>query len=86
MFFRTLACLPALTGAWAERGGGIARSVGSYSDALDRRRHASSDPISGRSRADRAADAEHEPARRRPHRPARRLRNGPGVHALVVWS
>ena len=34
MFFRTLACLPALTGAWAERGGGIAKSVGSYSDAL----------------------------------------------------
>ena len=38
MFFRTLGCLPALTGAWAERGGGIAKSVGSYSDALDRRR------------------------------------------------
>lgn len=34
MFFRTLACLPALTGAWAERGGGISKSVGSYSDAL----------------------------------------------------
>ncbi len=34
MFFRTMACLPALTGAWAHRGGGIAKSVGSYSDAL----------------------------------------------------
>ena len=34
MFFRTLGCLPALTGAWAERGGGIAKSVGSYSDAM----------------------------------------------------
>jgi anaerobic selenocysteine-containing dehydrogenase len=34
MFFRTLACLPALTGAWAERGGGIAKSVGSYADDL----------------------------------------------------
>ncbi|HSL56333.1 MAG TPA: molybdopterin oxidoreductase family protein [Acidimicrobiales bacterium] len=32
MFFRTLACLPALTGAWAERGGGLARSVGSWND------------------------------------------------------
>ena len=34
MFFRTLACLPALVGAWAERGGGLARSVGSWSDSL----------------------------------------------------
>ena len=30
MFFRTLACLPVLTGAWRERGGGLARSVGSW--------------------------------------------------------
>ncbi len=34
MFHRTLACLPALTGAWAQRGGGIAKSVGSYSEGL----------------------------------------------------
>ena len=32
MFFRTLACLPALTGAWRDRGGGLARSVGSWSE------------------------------------------------------
>jgi anaerobic selenocysteine-containing dehydrogenase len=32
MFFRTLACLPALTGSWRHRGGGLARSVGSWSD------------------------------------------------------
>ena len=32
--FRTLACLPALTGAWAERGGGIAKSVASYTEGL----------------------------------------------------
>ena len=32
MFHRTLACLPLLTGAWAERGGGIAKSVGSYTE------------------------------------------------------
>lgn len=31
MFFRTLACLPTLTGAWRHRGGGLARSVGSWS-------------------------------------------------------
>ena len=34
MFFRTMAVLPALVGAWKDRGGGLARSVGSYQDAL----------------------------------------------------
>ena len=34
MFFRTLACLPALTGAWRVRGGGLFRSVGSWQDQL----------------------------------------------------
>jgi anaerobic selenocysteine-containing dehydrogenase len=34
MFFRTLACLPALVGDWQHRGGGLARSVGVYADAL----------------------------------------------------
>ena len=33
MFFRTLSCLPLLTGSWRHRGGGYARSVGSYNDA-----------------------------------------------------
>jgi anaerobic selenocysteine-containing dehydrogenase len=33
MFFRTLACLPALTGSWRHRGGGLARSVGAWADA-----------------------------------------------------
>ena len=32
MFFRTLACLPALTGSWKDRGGGLARSVGSWAN------------------------------------------------------
>lgn len=32
MFFRTLSCLPLLTGSWRHRGGGYARSVGSYND------------------------------------------------------
>ncbi len=42
MFFRTLACLPALTGAWRHRGGGMSRSVGHWTegqidfDALNR--------------------------------------------------
>ena len=34
MFFRTLACLPALVGAWRHRGGGYARSVGVWSNEL----------------------------------------------------
>ena len=33
-FFRTLSALPCITGAWRERGGGYARSVGSYGDAV----------------------------------------------------
>ncbi len=32
MFFRTLACLPALTGAWRDRGGGLSRSVGHWTE------------------------------------------------------
>ena len=34
MFYRTLACLPALIGSWRERGGGLMRSVGCYQDDL----------------------------------------------------
>ena len=34
MFFRTLACLPALVGAWKDRGGGLARSVGVWSGSV----------------------------------------------------
>ena len=34
MFYRTLACLPALVGSWRERGGGLMRSVGCYQDDL----------------------------------------------------
>jgi anaerobic selenocysteine-containing dehydrogenase len=33
MLFRTMACLPLLTGAWRERGGGLCRSVGTLFDA-----------------------------------------------------
>ncbi len=32
-FFRTLAILPTITGSWQHRGGGMARSVGTWSDA-----------------------------------------------------
>ena len=33
MFFRTLTCLPLLTGSWKHLGGGYSRSVGSYNSA-----------------------------------------------------
>jgi anaerobic selenocysteine-containing dehydrogenase len=36
MLFRTMACLPTLTGSWKHRGGGLSRSVGSwFSDCVD---------------------------------------------------
>ena len=34
MFFRTLSCLPAIVGAWRDRGGGLARSVGVWSGSI----------------------------------------------------
>ncbi len=34
MLYRTMACLPALTGAWRDLGGGLFRSVGSWQDEL----------------------------------------------------
>jgi anaerobic selenocysteine-containing dehydrogenase len=86
MFYRTLACLPALTGAWAERGGGIAKSVGSYADAV----------------VDVAAlvrpDLERTNGRPEPRtlnmshlgriltEPHAGEADGPGVHALIVWN
>jgi anaerobic selenocysteine-containing dehydrogenase len=49
MFYRTLACLPALTGAWRERGGGLMRSVGTWQDQLvDEAAFARPDLIAGR--------------------------------------
>ena len=86
MFFRTLACLPALTGAWAERGGGIARSVGSYTDALI--------DVGTFIRPD-LGQVEGRPAPRTLNMsrlgdvltdPHAGCGTGPGVHALVVWS
>ena len=34
MFFRTLACLPALVGAWQDRGGGLARAIGVWTASV----------------------------------------------------
>jgi anaerobic selenocysteine-containing dehydrogenase len=77
MFHRTLACLPALVGAWNDRGGGLSRSVGSWQDLLldDFSLHRP-DLLAGRSPrwinmsrlGEALTDTEHP------------------VHALVVWN
>jgi anaerobic selenocysteine-containing dehydrogenase len=77
MFHRTLACLPALVGAWQHRGGGLARSVGSWQDLLvDEDALHRPDLLDGReprwinmSRLGEALTATTDP-----------------VHALIVWN
>ena len=50
MFFGTIACLPALIGAWKHRGGGIARSVGMWQDStIDEAALTRPDLLAGRS-------------------------------------
>jgi anaerobic selenocysteine-containing dehydrogenase len=86
MFFRTLACLPALTGAWAERGGGITKSVGSYSeDLIDEVAYFRPDLETAGGRP--------EPRTLNMSRLGDILTSttagtgaGPGVHALIVWN
>jgi len=86
MFYRTLACLPALTGAWALRGGGIAKSVGSYGDSLiDGPAYFRPDleVAGGRSVArtlnmSRLGEILTSAHAGQP--------DGPGVHAFVVWN
>jgi anaerobic selenocysteine-containing dehydrogenase len=77
MFYRTLACLPALTGSWRDRGGGLARSVGSWQDQLlDEHAIHRPDLLDGRSprwiNMSRIGEALLD-------------REAP-VHALVVWN
>jgi anaerobic selenocysteine-containing dehydrogenase len=72
MFFRTLACLPVLTGAWRHRGGGLSRSVGTwFSDQVD----------------DSVFDVPHDTRELSMNRLGRDL-NDPslGIHALFVWN
>ena len=86
MFFRTLACLPALTGAWAERGGGLSRSVGWWTEGqIDEGAFLRPDM---EFRADRSRPRELNMSRlgqilTTPHAGED---SGPGVHALVVWN
>lgn len=49
MFFRTLACLPALVGAWRDRGGGLSRSTGVWTgEAIDAEALRRPDLLAGR--------------------------------------
>ena len=77
MFFRTLACLPALTGSWKHKGGGLARSVGAWSDVnVDDSVFAAPHLSGGKER--RGLNAVHL---------ARSLTDpAVGVHALFVWN
>ena len=76
MFFRTLACLPALTGAWRHRGGGMCRSVGAYQAAtIDEAAFTRPDLLAGRTprsiNMSRLGEALHDA--------------DPAVRAMVVW-
>ena len=76
MFFRTLACLPALTGAWRHRGGGMCRSVGAYqAAAIDEAAFTRPDLLAGRTprsiNMSRLGEALHDA--------------DPAIHAMVVW-
>ncbi len=82
MFFRTMACLPALTGAWAHRGGGIAKSVGSYTESqIDEARLFRPDLDRGDPRTlnmSRLGEILTSPTAGEP--------TGPGIHAFVNWN
>jgi len=80
MFFRTLACLPAVTGAWKHRGGGLARSVGSYNASYIDENVFEAPHLWPQGRAPRAINVNHL-GRALTHR-----RLDPRVMALVVWN
>jgi anaerobic selenocysteine-containing dehydrogenase len=90
MFFRTLACLPALTGAWRDRGGGFSRSVGFWTEGqIDM--HALTKP-----ELIPITDADGAPWFPRQTNMSRLgtvltgtdddLGDGPPIHALIVWN
>jgi anaerobic selenocysteine-containing dehydrogenase len=77
MFYRTLACLPALTGAWRDRGGGLFRSVGSWQDQLvDEAALARPDLLAGRAVRTRNMSRLGEIL----------LDEEPPVRAMIVWN
>jgi anaerobic selenocysteine-containing dehydrogenase len=88
MFFRTLACLPALVGAWRDRGGGISRSQGSWSSQMINYSALNlPELLAGRtprsinmSRLGEALTTDQTGADHAG------IDHGPGIHALIVWS
>ena len=81
MFFRTLACLPALTGAWRDQGGGLSRSVGHWTESqIDMAALARPDLMST------GADG-HEPRTVNMSRLGSVLTDlDPAIHAMIVWN
>lgn len=90
MFFRTLNCIPALTGAWRDRGGGFSRSVGYWTEGqIDMQALTRPDLIP-------ITDADGAPSFPRQTNMSRLgtvltgtdddLGDGPPIHALVVWN
>ena len=77
MFFRTIACLPALIGAWKHRGGGIARSVGMWhGSVIDEAALTRPDLLAGRS-----------PRTLNMSRLGEILTDtDPPVHAVIMWN
>lgn len=77
MFFRTIACLPALIGAWKHRGGGIARSVGMWhGSVIDEAALTRPDLLAGRS-----------PRTLNMSRLGEILTDtDPPVHAIIMWN
>ena len=90
MFFRTLACLPALTGAWRDRGGGMSRSVGFWTESqidftalhrpdliptVDAAGHPHFPRQVNMSRLGTVLDGTDDD-----------LGDGPAIHALLVWN
>jgi anaerobic selenocysteine-containing dehydrogenase len=77
MFYRTLACLPALVGAWRDRGGGLIRSVGGWQE-----QHIDDDVLS---RPDLLAGR--EPRTFNMSRLGETLLDAdPPVRAMIVWN
>lgn len=90
MFFRTLNCIPALTGAWRDRGGGFSRSVGHWTEGqIDMQALTRPDLIP-------TIDDDGAPWFPRQTNMSRLgtvltgtdddLGDGPPIHALVVWN
>jgi anaerobic selenocysteine-containing dehydrogenase len=88
MFFRTLACLPALVGAWRDRGGGISRSQGSWSSQMINYSALNlPELLAGRTprsiNMSRLGEALTTDQTGTDHAG---IDHGPGIHALIVWS